>query len=551
MTHPTRVINGRAAHAEGVYGQKWLSLVAVIWLQSISGTNFNFPAYSSQLKKMMGISQLQLNDLAFASDTGKLLGWLSGVAALHLPLWLVLLIGVSLGLLAYGLQYLFLVVYGHNLSYALVFFLTVLAGNSICWINTVCYAAIIGSFAPKSRQVAVGLTASYQGLSANIYTDIVDVVAAHTSSIAGRRAMAYLLLNAFLPAIVAATTAPFIGDSSFYHRDDDTSGEVGGEFVVLFALTIVTGVYAVISSLRSISDQISPVYFTIGIGLLLLAPLVVPVTERVRWWSSRQHKIQVNDVVTSELHYSDDDHRIDLPEGGSGNVGDVHEISGPIPEEVGCRVMLRRLDFWLYYFVYMFGATLGMVYLNNLGQITESRGGSSRTTSSLVSMASAFGFFGRLLPSLLDYYLFSRQKLALSRPALVAVMMVPMAGSFFLLLSSSDLCLYISTAFIGICTGSITSISVSMTADLFGTKNFSVNHNVVVANIPVGSFIFGYLAAVLYRREGDGSGKCIGMECYRKSFIIWGGLCFIGTNLAMLLHARSRHLYSGRGSTGK
>lgn len=121
---------------------QWLSLVGIIWLQSIAGTNSNFPAYSSELKRILSISQLQLNNLASASDAGKLLGWISGVAAVHLPLWLVLLIGSLLGMLGYGLQYLFLADLlppSASLSYWQIFFLTVLAGNSICWINTVCY----------------------------------------------------------------------------------------------------------------------------------------------------------------------------------------------------------------------------------------------------------------------------------------------------------------------------------------------------------------------------------------------------------------------------
>ncbi|PKI58019.1 hypothetical protein CRG98_021599 [Punica granatum] len=81
---PSRANNERAAR-DGMY--KWLSLVAAIWLQSITGTNTNFPAYSSHLKQVMSISQVQLNNLAFANDAGKLFGWLSGIAALYLPLW--------------------------------------------------------------------------------------------------------------------------------------------------------------------------------------------------------------------------------------------------------------------------------------------------------------------------------------------------------------------------------------------------------------------------------------------------------------------------------
>jgi len=133
---------------------------------------------------------------------------------------------------------------------------------------------------------------------------------------------------------------------------------------------------------------------------------------------------------------------------------------------------------------------------------------------------------------------------AISRPASMMVLMAPTAGAFFLLLNKTHLALYVSTAIIGVCTGAITSIAVSTTTELFGTKNFSVNHNVVVANIPVGSLLFGYLAATVYHKGVNENGKCMGMECYRNTFIIWGSLCFFGTFLACILHARTRKFYS-------
>ena len=133
-----------------------------------------------------------------------------------------------------------------------------------------------------------------------------------------------------------------------------------------------------------------------------------------------------------------------------------------------------------------------------------------------------------------------RTKDMISRPASIVVLMAPTAGAFFLLVNSTDLSLHISSAIIGVCSGAITSIAVSTTTELFGTKNFSVNHNVVVANIPIGSFLFGYLAACLYRKEGNGHGKCMGMECYKYTFIIWGSLCFLGNFLALVLYTRTR-----------
>lgn len=81
-------------------------LVAVIWIQAFTGTNFDFSAYSSEMKKVLGISQVQLNYLAVASDMGKVFGWSSGLALMYFPLWTVLFLAAFMGLFGYGIQWL-------------------------------------------------------------------------------------------------------------------------------------------------------------------------------------------------------------------------------------------------------------------------------------------------------------------------------------------------------------------------------------------------------------------------------------------------------------
>lgn len=88
--------------------RKWMILVATIWIQAFTGTNFDFSEYSSAMKSALNISQVQLNYLATASDLGKVFGWSSGLALMYLPLPLVIFIASSMGLLGYGLQWLLL-----------------------------------------------------------------------------------------------------------------------------------------------------------------------------------------------------------------------------------------------------------------------------------------------------------------------------------------------------------------------------------------------------------------------------------------------------------
>ncbi|XP_065880628.1 protein NUCLEAR FUSION DEFECTIVE 4 [Euphorbia lathyris] len=495
---------------------QWLSLVGIIWVQSVNGTNTNFPAYSSQLKHLLSMTQIQLNNLAFASDAGKLFGFISGIASSYLPLWLVLLIGATLGLIGYGVQYLFLTSYISSLSYVHIFLLTIIAGNSICWINTVCYLVSIRNF-PTESQVSVGITTSYQGLSAKIYTVIVDAL--FSSSFPAKRAKAYLLLNSTLPFLASVIAAPLTRSTDF-----GTHGrKVKTGFLVMFVITVATGIYAVISTF---GGNGMPVVKAIGILVFLLCPILVPIAVKMR------DLVVPKNGEAKVYNFSEE-------EGGmeNGVKGGVEEIEC-VEEEIGGKKMLLRVNFWLYFSVYLSGATVGLVYLNNLGQIAESRG--CLTTSSLVSLSSSFGFFGRLIPSLLDFF-FLRSRQMISRPGTIAALMAPMAGAFFLLIESSNTSLYISTAIIGVCTGAITSISVSTTTQLFGTKNFSINHNLVVANIPIGSFIFGYLAALIYHKEGTQDGKCFGIKCYQNTFILWGSLCFLGTFLALILHSRMRN----------
>ncbi|KAF5946541.1 hypothetical protein HYC85_016769 [Camellia sinensis] len=86
--------------------RKWMILVASTWIQAFTGTNFDFSSYSSDLKSVLRISQLQLNYLSVASDMGKAFGWCSGVSLLYFPLWVVLFIAAFIGLIGYGLQWL-------------------------------------------------------------------------------------------------------------------------------------------------------------------------------------------------------------------------------------------------------------------------------------------------------------------------------------------------------------------------------------------------------------------------------------------------------------
>ncbi|KAK4416150.1 protein NUCLEAR FUSION defective [Sesamum alatum] len=384
--------------------KKWVVLVATTWIQAFSGTNMDFSSYSTALKSALGLSQAQLNYISVASDMGKALGWCSGLCLLYFPASVVLFVAAVMGLVAYGLQWLLL----HDiltLPYFLVLMLSLLAGCSICWFNTVCYVICIKYF-PANKALALSLSTSFSGVSGAMYNLIANSINPNDHKL-------FLLLNAVLPLITSGAalllmirhSPPDAPPPDSPHRHDSTN------FLILTALAITTGLYLLVLNSAS-SDAVVARLVLTGAVVFLVLPLVTPrMVQGVVDISFQQED--------SSFNLIDKDHKELLevqtqrPDGFLDR--DLNEEDfdknpqckdeGPmvvLGEEHSTKLLITRLEFWLYYVAYLCGGTLGLVYSNNLGQISESLGYQS-DVGSLLSLYSACSFFGRLLSTAPDF----------------------------------------------------------------------------------------------------------------------------------------------------
>ncbi|XP_016201273.1 protein NUCLEAR FUSION DEFECTIVE 4-like isoform X1 [Arachis ipaensis] len=551
--------------------RKWMIVVATIWIQAFTGTNFDFSEYSSAMKSALNISQVQLNYLATANDMGKLFGWSSGLALMYLPLSLVMFIAAFIGFVGYGLQWLLL----NNLialPYFLVFFLSFLGGCSICWFNTVCFVLCIRNF-QINRPLALSLTVSYNGVSAALYTLAATSINPSSDSI-------YLLLNAIVPLLISfAALVPILRQPIVDPLPPDGVRRNSVIFFILNILAIFTGIYLLLFG-SSTSDVTTARFYLGGALILLVSPLCIPGIIYARDWFRRTiHStiridgsgfilVHVNDL---ELHkellarqnstLSNGDGYTLMNENGSmyrtqsAKSSDVccERVFGQdqlamLGEEHPAGVLVRRLDFWLYYVAYFCGGTIGLVYSNNLGQIAQSLGMSS-TTSTLVTLYSSFSFFGRLLSAAPDYI---RNKFYFARTGWLTIALMPTPIAFILLASSdSAAALHAGTAIIGLSSGFIFAAAVSVTSELFGPNSVSVNHNILITNIPIGSLLYGFLAALVYDSNaysipGNSLSEtlvCMGRKCYFWTFVLWGCLSVVGLVSSLLLFLRTKHAY--------
>nr|GMD84726.1 protein NUCLEAR FUSION DEFECTIVE 4-like [Ipomoea batatas] len=552
--------------------RKWMILVATIWIQAFTGTNFDFSAYSSQLKRVLGVSQIQLNYLATASDLGKALGWSSGLALMYLPLSAVMFIAAVMGLVGYGLQWLLMqrIIF---LPYFAVFLLCLLAGLSITWFNTVCFVLCIKNF-PSNRPLALSLTISFNGVSAALYTLAANALNPSSSAL-------YLLLNAIIPLITSfAALIPILRQPPLEPLSPDGIKRDQLLFVVLNSLAVVTGIYLLF--VHS-SDKVTARFLLVGAIFLLVLPLGIPgVTYARKWFRDtiystfelKHSGFILVDADDLELHKqllsregslanglsyivdgnneSTDQNSIPWQRSSASDEGCVENVIGRdqlfmLGEEHNAPKLLKRCDFWLYYLAYFCGGTIGLVYSNNLGQISQSLGHTSMT-SKLITFYSSFSFFGRLLSAAPD---FIRLKLYFARTGWLAIALLPTPIAFFVLAATGSYkALEAGTAMIGLSSGFIFAAAVSITSELFGPNSVGVNHNILITNIPIGSLLYGFLAAFVYDSSAGSSTNgmaepvvCMGRKCYFTTFIWWGCISLLGFASSLLLFLRTRHAY--------
>ncbi|KAH9771120.1 Nodulin-like domain-containing protein [Citrus sinensis] len=328
-----------------------------------------------------------------------------------------------------------------------------MAGCSICWFNTVCYVLCIRNF-PTNRAFALSLTISYNGVSAALYTFIAKAIDPEDDTV-------YLFLNAVVPLITSCLALiPILHQPPQQQLSADDIRHDSFIFLVLNILAVLTGLYLIL--LHSVSSTLLTARILVmGAVILLFLPLCLPGVVYAKNWAYRAIQMSIfYDFLSFNLVDTDDvDTDNELKEQSKALNGSPHRV---IDKEryfecFGKALEKDRLT--------MLG-TMGLVYTNNLGQIAQSLGYRSKLKS-LVTLYSTCSFFGRLLSAAPDYL---RSEIALSA----------------------------STVLIALSSGFIFSTAVSVTSELFGPESASINHNILITNIPIGSLLYGLLAALVY-----------------------------------------------------
>lgn len=378
----------------------WLSLGGIILLQSVSLTSSLYSTYSTVLAKKFSISQVQVINLVAAVETGKLFEWFPSAAADHLPPWTILLIGLLFGSVGYGVQYLYIADKIHQLYYWQLFLLCLLAGQSVCWIQTYCYFACLTNF-NKHKSIAA-LTSCYGALSRKVYTSLIEGI---QGRIGFRNPSTYLLLTCIVPASVGLVVVPLVGRSRLMeHTETDV-------FLVAFSIAVATGVYAMLGNIVQPIKNMSLQLQVITLTSMIMLPIAVPLVKAAHWvtigrWRSKiapevpcvttENCVTIITVNGLNEEVGEDGKKAGIKvDEGMENVGNV-----VLGDEHGVRNLMMSLDFWLFFLVNACGPMLGHVYVSNLKRISESHG--YYEAPSLLAVFATSGFCGRIISLLIE-----------------------------------------------------------------------------------------------------------------------------------------------------
>ncbi|KAI3923917.1 hypothetical protein MKW98_012706 [Papaver atlanticum] len=546
---------------------KWLGFVTAIWVQAISGNNYTFANYSGALKTLMSLTQLQLNSLSVAKDVGKAFGILAGLASDRISTPLILLIGSIEGLIGYGVQWLVVSKRISPLPYWQMCVFLALGGNSTTWMNTAILVTCIRNFR-ENRGPVSGILKGYVGLSTAIFTDVCSSLFANSPS-------KFLLMLAVVPAVVCFTAIIFLREVPKTIASTDAEEEESKYLNFFNVVAVTVAVYLLAYDISGKHSRILALCFVSGLlFLLVVSPLFIPLYSIFKNTSSkndvensvacRQH--DSNQVQEGKTHPE----AIEIPapvaenvlrneevvetgeksalaeEKDSGN-DDVAEMVYKKPvlgEDHTIFETVKTLDFWILFLTFLCGVGTGLTVMNNLGQMGLALGHAD--VSMFVSLTSIFGFFGRIGSGTISEYFLKNS--ATPRPLWNAASQIPMCLGYIVLAIALPGSLYVGSILVGICYGVRLAITVPVASELFGLKYYGLIYNILILNLPLGSFLFsGLLAGLLYDSQATktkgGGNTCIGAHCYRQVFVIMALTCVVGFGLDVLLTLRTRNLY--------
>jgi MFS transporter, OFA family, oxalate/formate antiporter len=206
--------------------------------------------------------------------------------------------------------------------------------------------------------------------------------------------------------------------------------------------------------------------------------------------------------------------------------------AAPVKREVRPSEVLKTLDFYILWIIYVIGAGAGLMVISSVaGMAQKSMGASAFIAVAILAIGNAAG---RIIAGLLSDRIGRSNTLIIMLlfQSLLMFVAIPVVGAQ----NASGFLVVVIATFLGFNYGTNLSLFPSYCKDLWGLKNFGINYGLLFSAWGVGGFVLSRLSQMFLASTGR----------YTYSFVTAGILLIIGALLTIWVKGRM-----ARPSTGQ
>nr|KYP69124.1 putative transporter MCH1 [Cajanus cajan] len=235
------------------------------------------------------------------------------------------------------------------------------------------------------------------------------------------------------------------------------------------------------------------------------------------------------------------------------------ESRGAVPPERGedytILQALFSVDMFILFITCICGVGGTLTAIDNLGQIGTSLRYPKKSISTFVSLVSIWNYLGRVFSGFVSEHFL--QKYKFPRPLMLTLTLLLSCIGHLLIAFDVPSGLYAASVIIGFCFGAQWPLLFAIISELFGLKYYATLYNFGSVASPLGLYVLNVkmtghlydeeakkqLAALGIKRKEGQELNCIGVNCFKLSFIIITAATFFGAIVSLILVARTRKFY--------